>query len=268
MEEKTYKIEVLISTMHQKDISLVEKMNIQTDAVIINQCDQFGFVEENIKNKRIRMYLFNERGVAISRNNALMRATGDICVLADDDVVYVNNYENLILDAFNQYPDADVILFNVPSTNPKRPSPYISRNKRIRFFEFMKYGSVNIAFKRKSILKANIHFSNLFGSGAQYSSGEDSLFLRDCLQKKLKVYTNQSQIAKVNQQESTWFKGFSEKYFMDKGALFAAMSKRLCWLLILQFAIRKHKIYKNDLKFNEACKCLISGMREFLKNDK
>ena len=37
--EANMKLQVLVSCMHQQDYSLLEKMNIQTDAIIINQCD-------------------------------------------------------------------------------------------------------------------------------------------------------------------------------------------------------------------------------------
>lgn len=33
-------LEVLIATMHQTDYSLPEKMNVESDAVVINQCDE------------------------------------------------------------------------------------------------------------------------------------------------------------------------------------------------------------------------------------
>ena len=33
-------LQVLVATMHQTDHSLLEKMNIQSDAIVINQCDR------------------------------------------------------------------------------------------------------------------------------------------------------------------------------------------------------------------------------------
>ena len=39
------KVTVLVSTMHQKDYSIVERMNIQSDAIIINQCEKNNIVE-------------------------------------------------------------------------------------------------------------------------------------------------------------------------------------------------------------------------------
>ena len=45
--------------------------------------------------------------------------------------------------------------------------------------------SVVIAFKRESIIKNNIQFDALFGLGANFETGEEYIFLRNCIQKNL-----------------------------------------------------------------------------------
>lgn len=252
-------VETLVSTMHQKNLDIVNKMNIQTKAIIINQCDSYGYIEDDIRS--VQMYSFNEKGIGKSRNNALMRATGDICVLADDDEVFVDNYETIIKQAFLNNPKADLILFNVPSTNKERPTVNIIKNKKVNSFNFMKYGAVNIAFKRESILKANVYFSLLFGGGAKYSAGEDTLFIHTCLEKGLNIFSDTAKIASVKQESSSWFSGYNEKYFFDKGVFFASLSKKMAYALILQYAIRKHSLYKKDVSFKYALRYMIRGVK-------
>ncbi|HAZ18610.1 MAG TPA: hypothetical protein DCY75_00365, partial [Clostridiales bacterium] len=54
----------------------------------------------------------------------------------------------------------------------------------------------------------------------------DTLFLHSCLQKGLKIYAVPDSIATLSdERESTWFRGYNEKYYYDKGVLFAAVSK-------------------------------------------
>lgn len=72
------KIQMLVSAVNQDVRTLAERMNIRTDAVIINQCGAFGYEEYERGNHTIRCYSFRERGVGLSRNNALMRRCGDI----------------------------------------------------------------------------------------------------------------------------------------------------------------------------------------------
>ena len=81
-------LQVLVATMHQKDHSLLERMNIQCDAIVINQCDRDEIERFQFRGHDILWMSLKERGVGLSRNTALMRATADILLFADDDVVY------------------------------------------------------------------------------------------------------------------------------------------------------------------------------------
>lgn len=258
-------LNVLVSTMNQNDHSLIKKMNIQSDAIFINQCDKNKFEEFNYKGYNIKMLSFAERGVGLSRNSALMRATGDICLFADDDVKYDDNYKDIIIEAFRKNPRADVIVFNVPSTNPEREEYIIPKEKRVRFYNCLRYGTFRVAIRTESIRKANIYFSLLFGGGAKYGSGEDSLFLMECIKKGLKIYASPKKIGTVTHNESTWFNGYTDKFFIDKGALFTCLSTRWTKLICLQFIIRHQKMFKGQKDSKEAFKLMIKGIKEVRK---
>src|SRR5699024_6588358 len=110
-------IELLLSVMGQNDFSIIQKNRIQTDAVIINQSDNINYKESNINKKLVRMYTNDERGIGISRNQALLHSKAEICLMSDDDIVYVEDYETIIQNAFSKLPDADIILFNIKFIN-------------------------------------------------------------------------------------------------------------------------------------------------------
>ena len=76
------RIEVLVAAMHQTDHALLEKMNIQSDVIVGNQCDRNAVEEFEWNGHRVRYLHFAERGVGLNRNNSLMRAAGDICLFA------------------------------------------------------------------------------------------------------------------------------------------------------------------------------------------
>ncbi|MEH6944421.1 glycosyltransferase family A protein [Bacillus sp. JJ722] len=255
------KVQVLLSTMFQTDYSLLKKVNIQSDAIVVNQCDYNKFEEFNYDGYTIQYFSFNERGVGLSRNTALMRADGDICIFADDDLTYVNNYKEIILGEFKKNPQADIIVFNVPSTNNHRPTCIIRRNSRVKWYNSLRYGAVNIAIRTEKIKRANIYFSLLFGGGAKYSAGEDSLFIMDSLRKGLKIYASSQTIGYVKQEYSSWFEGYTEKYFFDKGVFFACLSKRWAKLLCLYFVVRHRKMLKKEKKISEAIALMIKGTR-------
>ena len=254
--------------MNQKDLSILDHMNITGDVIVINQCDQYQYTERRLNNHCQRMFSFNERGVGKSRNNALMRSNADICLMADDDMVYVDNYEEIVINAFKERPEADMIMFNVPiNKKDGKRIVKVKKNERIRFKNCLKYGTVNIAFKREKIVNKNVYFSLLFGGGARYSCGEDTLFITECLNKGIKIYSNTACIAEINDGESSWFQGYNEKFFYDKGTLFAAVSKNLAYILAIQFVVRKRRLFEKEIKPKTALSLMFKGIRNFGRED-
>lgn len=262
MVRKNANLQVLVAAMHQTDHSLLEKMNIQSDAIIVNQCDRYEFEDFDYNGHRINFISFAERGVGLSRNNALMRVSAEICLFADEDVTYVENYKEIVLNSFLEIPDADVIIFNVLSNNQKRPSHVILKRHRVRWFNCLKYGTVRVAARTDKLKMANIYFSLLFGGGAKYSGGEDSLFILECIRKGLKIYADPNIIGHVSQEESSWFEGYTNKFFFDRGVLYAFLSKRWAYLLCMQFVVRHSKLFNQDKSVLEACKLMFSGVKE------
>lgn len=255
-------LQVLVATMNQNDYGLIETMNINSDAIIINQSNRNEFEKVDYNGNKINFLSLNERGVGLSRNNALMRATSDICLFADDDVTYIDCYDKIIISSFKENPNADVILFNVPSNNPDRPTYTIDKYSRVRWYNCQRYGAVKIAARTVKLKQANIYFSLLFGGGAKYSSGEDSLFISDCIRKGLKVYANPEIIGYVDQQSSSWFEGYTDKYFFDKGVFYACLSKRWAKLIILQDILRHNKKWKDQISISKAYKLMQQGLLE------
>lgn len=256
------KIEVLVSTMHQEDFSLVKKMNIQTDALLINQCNKVGYEEKCFPWGRARMFSFTERGLSKSRNKTIENSNADICIIADDDVVYENNYKNTVSIAYNKYPEADIIAFDVMSSNKERPIASMKEGN-VGFYKSMKISSVQITFKRKSLIDNNISFNELFGAGSKYFGGEENILLTKCVRKGLKLKYIKEKLAIVKQAKSTWFRGFDEDYFKTKGAVFYEMSPGLSGLLIAQFALRKLSLYHKETSFINAYRYMLRGLKEY-----
>lgn len=250
------KLEVLLSVMNLNKESL-KKMNITSKCTVINQCGKN--CEENYENFKI--YSYNEIGLSNSRNRGLEYISKDIILLCDDDVVYNENYEKIIIQEFRNNPKADLIIFNIDS--PNRSMKINTKNKKLHFYNILRYESTRIAFRRKCIENNKIKFNTLFGAGAKYTSGEDTLFLIDCLKNKLKIYSSTKNIATVYHRQSTWFKGYNEKYFLDKGALFTAINRSFRILLILQYLLR-HKELTQEIKFSKAFALMLRGSKEYL----
>ena len=101
------KLQVLVSAVNQDISTIAERMGLESDAIIINQTDHFGYKEYMHNGRQIQCYEFREKGVGLSRNNALMRAEAEIVLFSDEDIRYDKGYEKQVLDAFVAHPEAD-----------------------------------------------------------------------------------------------------------------------------------------------------------------
>jgi len=260
-------LEVLVSTMNRNSLELIEKMNIKSDCLIINQSNDFTQNLENHTVKKIRMLSYQERGLSKSRNRALEESIGDICLIADDDVVYREDYVEKIVDSHKEYSDYDIIVFSVPTTNTERSKKYYSKRKRMGYIRSLKVASFEISFKKKSVIENNVRFNESFGAGSgKVAMGEENIFLYECLRKGLKILYLPIVIGVVTHEESTWFKGYTEKYFRDLGACYAAMSHKFSYVLAFQFAVRKRRLYNKSVSFFIAMSNMVIGIKTFNKN--
>lgn len=257
-------VQALISTMNQIDNLLVKRLKINSDCIILNQCNENSeiILEDELFN--IKIINSETRGLSKSRNLLIKNASGNICLIGDDDLEYVDNYEKIIKEQFDKYPNADIIAFQVEGIEEKFKD-YPKKERKLNLITSMKVASVEIAFRLNRVKENNIMFNEKFGSGAEYCMGEENIFLFECIRKGLKIQYVPIKIANLHMGDSSWFNGFNEKYFIDRGASFYAMSSKLALLLILQFAIRKYSLYKAEMKIGNAIKYMIKGMEEYKK---
>lgn len=254
------KVQTLVATMKQTDHTLLEKMNIQTDAIVGNQCDRNEFTEFTHNGRNVKWLSLNEKGVGLNRNNTLMRATEEIVLFADDDIVYCDGYEQVILDYYKTHPKADVVIFNMRvKRGGSEFETLVHKEKRVNKKSAAKYGTFCISARTEKLRFANIFFHLSFGGGTKYSCGEDTIFLQECLSKGLRVYTCKNLIGTVDHGESTWFKGFTDKYFFDKGVLFYKISPFWSKQIALYHCFKHRGMYKEYGWFN-AYKQAIKGI--------
>lgn len=253
-------VQVLAVTMNDKDHSLVKKMNIDSDAIIGNQCNDNSIETFKDKENTITYLNFNEKGVGLNRNNVLMRATADICILADDDMVFFEGYQEKVEKLFKDNPKADMLIFNIDTLKDEG----VVRNKglkRVGLLDYGVYGAARIAFRREKIAYKGIYFNENFGGGSKHTCGEDTLFLRECLKKKVKIYTVPDKIAYLNNdRDSSWFTGYNRKYFYDKGVFLAIAHPYLARVFGIYLAYA-HKEWHTELKGKEARKEIFKGIK-------
>lgn len=250
-------VEVLISAMHQKDFRIFEKTNISSDALMINQCEEEKYFEVEKEFGKFRILSTTERGLSNSRNMALKNAVGTYCLLCDDDEFLYEGYKEKIIEAYQQYPRADIICFQIKRKNKE----YSNNYRKINYLTSLRVSSWQITFKLKDLQKANIKFDPNFGSGTPIGSGEENIFLYDCLRAGLNIYYVPICIGEVAQNKSQWFVGFTEKYFINRGVIIRRLMGRWYGMLYcIYFSISKYQKYHVDISFFRVIRLLIKGM--------
>lgn len=249
-------LQVLLATMRQKDLSIADEMNLRCGAVIANQADR----EETVCRGEIKMITTTTRGVGLNRNIALLAADADIVLFSDDDVVYNDDLEEAVLAAFRENPKADVLIFGMDMVKGGMVTERRSEKKRrLHAWNAMRFGTYRIAARRASLLRGNITFHQQFGGGCPFSAGEDTLFLKSCFDRGLRVYAHDYVLGRCCKDSSSWFVGYNEKYFYDKGVLVRRLFPRLYPLMGLYFGLRFKR--KTDIGPGKRLKLVYAGIR-------
>ena len=257
-------VQVLVATMNRKkyDYTLLDNLNINSKAIIVNQCDRDEVIKFYYNGYDIIWIDSKERGISKSRNTAINYADADFCLLVDDDEILKSNYSEIINRIFLENNKVSLIRFRIEGIE-KSFKKYPTKAQNIGFFKSMKISSVEVAFKRQDILDKNIKFDELLGAGSEFNHGEENVFVYNCLKNKLKVKYVPIVIAQLHIGTSSWFKGFNKHYLIGSGAAYAAMSKRFTWLFIMQFAIRHYNLYKENMSFFSATKYMFDGKKQY-----
>lgn len=258
------KIEIIVTTMHQTDFSILDKMKIDSDVIIANQADRNEFATKQLANGKAMMITSTTRGLSKNRNIGLefVDKDTDFVMFADDDLVFDDGYIHKIKKELEKHPEADAIKFNLYN---------ISKTRQISMGTIKKWSKANrrsvsssgvcgAAIKYNSIVKYNLHFNEYFGTGTTNYCGEDSIFLQDIISNRIQLYLSPVTIAGIDQTESSWFQGHNEKYFTVAGMVLAVIFPKLAFLLAIRSAYRFSKREDTNMKFLSILKAYYKGI--------
>ena len=259
------KIEVIMSCLNLQDDSIFLDSNIQSNILIINQCDStsyktFSFKDKNGHSHKARIFSIKQRGLSQSRNLAIDYAEGEILLIADDDEEFINNYPEIVLNAYKSNPTADLILFNIESNRP-RHKPKLKQFE-VGYIDAMRACSQQITLKKSSIIKKKIRFDITMGAGTGNGGGEENKFLFDCLHSKLNLIYRPELLAKVHHKDSTWFHGYKDdNFFINRGY----SSKKLLGiffgtLYIFEWSFAKYSLYRHEISMFRAIYLQLKGL--------
>ena len=252
--------------MFQHDHSILERSNVQSNIIVVNQCDidkteVFTFTNKFGQKKWCRFISTTERGLSRSRNMALRNAPeNSICLLADDDETFHDNIESIISGAFSRIPAADIIAFSLIRNDLKNKKVYPAEQKPLKFKQILNTSSLQLAFKKSSLKKFGILFDEKMGSGTGNGGGEENKFMLDFRSAGASMYYSPECIATVNPGESQWFKGYTPAHLQNIGwASRRAMGAVTGFAYINYWVFTHGSFYKSDITPLKAYINIIKG---------
>lgn len=259
-DESHATVEVLVSTMNASDpCALVERMGLlqaDVDVLVINQCTSRE-APAPFHQDRIRMMSFEECGLSRSRNHGLTLSRGDIVVLADDDVRYVEGFDARMREAYADYPSADAITFRFAEANSQGAARRYPRDGHWHNrFSLGSVASVEITGRRTAL--TSFRFDERFGLGSLLPQGEEAVFLIDALRRGLRMRFEP--ITLCEHQGRTSGQGdWDEAMACTKGAVLRRAYPRLWSLLCIWFAMTKRRRYAPGLGVAAVTRALFRG---------
>ena len=158
-------VQFLISTTNRSDLNFAKRMFQHFDmhnihAIIINQCFNIEPVDIQNPYPNIQIISIKDRGLSKSRNMAIRAATAQICVIADDDVVYLPDAIENIKTVHTKKPDTALIITKIQQPNGQ---PYSNYGSTPGYFssplQLMAISSIEMSFKLKMIHEQHILFN-------------------------------------------------------------------------------------------------------------
>ena len=257
-------MQTLLSVMEQGDpLCYMEKLNIHTDTVIVNQCGRDGVrdVKTGADGKSVHLIERNERGLSRSRNLALSEAADDICIFGDNDVRYEDDAPHIIEGAFRRHPEAGIICFFIE--RPERHKPVKDKEGSMSMMDMMRIFSPEMAVRRSKL--KDLRFDEDFGAGARYRMGEENIFLFEAARRGIERIYVPVKIAGTMPNESSWFTAYDHDFYVARGAGYEAMDRKLWYLLTWQNLIRKRREYIGTISTLDAYKAMKYGRDEYRK---
>lgn len=189
--------------------------------------------------------LINSVGLTKNRNEALKNSCGDLILISDDDVEYIEKFDQKIIQAFKEHPEAAAITFQVLRPDGE---PFKSYKSNVFFHtkrSVISTSSVELVFRREVLEKHNLKFDESFGVNAKFPCGEEAILLGSLLDLGEKVLFYPASIC-IHPEESSG-KDFDKKnLLLAKGAMIRRLFGAIGFLLIFAYILKNFKKIMNS----------------------
>jgi len=155
------------------------------DIIIVNQTTKDRLLVSELPTVKVINSL--EKGLSKSRNLALDNATANWCLIADDDLVYVKDFEKIVCEGITHYSKSGVIVFQAQLNDIALLRSYPKMSKQnLSEQEIFHVASFEMLVNR-CLVQKKVGFHTAFGLGSGiFNCGEEQVFM-NTIKKHLKL---------------------------------------------------------------------------------
>lgn len=246
-------LEIVIATMNKDGLDFLIPMFpfshfSDFSILIINQTQENKILVSDYPS--VRVINSFEKGLSKSRNLGIKNALRKIVLIADDDVVFIENLQKKIIKAYNENQNATVICFQTVTKKGDLYRNYLKKKKKLNNRKIRKVLSIEVTCKVEDLKKNNCAFNEFFGLGSKFQDSETFFFLRRIRYKKLNVVFQPSVIV-MHKSFSSSDDACSDRVIYARMAGFYKTAGIVSYLLLLKymfFLIRNYNLSVFEIK--------------------
>jgi glycosyltransferase involved in cell wall biosynthesis len=246
-------LEILVSTMNRNTLDFLIPMFpfshfSEFSILVINQTDGVDLLISEFPS--VRVINFFEKGLSRSRNLALKNTIGKIVLIADDDVVFLLDFLENIINAYNINHTASAICFQTITNEGTLYSNYPKISKQLSKYSIKKVLSIEVSCKVEDLAINNCWYNELFGLGGKFQDSETFFFLRNMKYKELNIVFMPVSVV-MHESFSSSDEADSDRVLYARMAGFYKRFSLLSYLLLLKymfFLIRKYNFSLVEIK--------------------
>lgn len=165
---------------------MLKQSNVKCNVLIVVQGNAEGYQEFDQDTQTIRIIFTKERGVSRSRNLGLNYCASKYAYIMDDDVLLDTNAIRVLVEKM-EVDGVDLATCKYIKESGTYPKRYLETGFSHTLFSAAKVSSIEICLKVDVIRNLGIKFDECFGLGTNLPSGEEYIFVTDCIKAGLNV---------------------------------------------------------------------------------
>ncbi len=121
------------------------------------------------------------KGVAKSRNQAILNSKSGLLIFGDDDVVFHPEELEKAIQIFEQNPDLVMLLLAAKDETGKARKQYPAKGNKLTLLNSARAATYEMMIRVEPVKQLEVMFDERFGAGAELYLGDEYIFISDLI---------------------------------------------------------------------------------------